>query len=110
MNQKKTSKLTYLVLALVVATGLFVYFYMSGNKTPESITLQEIDSANQVAGVRILNLLNEISALSIDNTFFTDPAYQTLVDYTVEIPPVSVGRPNPFSPIPGLALPAQGGR
>ncbi len=104
MNNKKTSKLSYLVITLIVAIALLVYFYWSGNQTPESMTLDEIDNTNQAVGVRVLNLLNEINALKIDTGFFKDPSYQTLRDYTVEIPALPVGRPNPFSPVPGMPL------
>lgn len=108
MNNKKDSKLKYLVITLIVAIGLLVYFYWSGSQTPESMTLDEIDSVNQAVGVRVLNLLNEINALKIDTDFFKGQAYQTLRDYTVEIPALPVGRPNPFSPVAGMPLTSPG--
>jgi hypothetical protein len=104
MNTKKSSKLSYLLITLVVAIALLVYFYWSGSQATESITLEEIDGSNQAVGMKVLNLLNEINALRIDNEFFKDPAYQTLRDYTVEIPTLPVGRSNPFSPVPGMPL------
>ena len=106
----KTSKLTYLVLVLGVLVAALVYFYISGNKTPESLTLQALDNANQVAGVKVLNLLNEINSLKIDGAVFNDSSYRTLRDYTVEIPELPVGRSNPFSPVPGMVTSPGAGR
>ena len=102
MNTQKSSKMPYVILAIVVFIAVIFYFYWTGNNTSESLTLQEISSANQATGVRVLNLLNEISSLNIDSSFFNSPVYQTLRDYSVEIPPLPVGRPNPFATVPGL--------
>ena len=80
-----------------------VYFYFSGSApVTDSISTLQTQSANAV-GTRILSLLNQIKSLHIDTSIFKDPAYQTLVDYSVEIPPLPVGRPNPFAPIPGVS-------
>lgn len=102
MNTQKPSKMPYVVLAIIVLIAVIFYFYWTGNNTSENLTLQEISIANQATGVRVLNLLNEISSLNIDSSFFNSPVYQTLRDYSVEIPPLPVGRPNPFASVPGL--------
>jgi hypothetical protein len=99
---QKSSKLTYIILFVVVAAAMLYYFYFAGTTSPESLTLQEVSLQNQAAGIRVLNLLNEINSLRIDNVFFNEQAYKTLRDYTVDIPALPVGRPNPFSPVPGL--------
>jgi hypothetical protein len=104
MNNQKSSKMSYLIIALVVAVALLGYFYWSGSKAPESMTLDIEEGANQAVGIRVLNLLNEINSLNIDNEFFKDPAYTSLRDHTVVIPPLPIGRSNPLSPIPGLIL------
>lgn len=109
--QQKSSKMSYVILFVIVAGALLYYFYSTGVSTPESLSLQEQNLANQAAGVRVLNLLNEINVLNIDNVFFADQSYQTLRDYTNEIPALPVGRSNPFAPIPGLvASPSSSGR
>jgi len=109
MNTAKPSKMPYLIITVIVIIAILVYFYWTGNKTSESLTLQELNNANQVAGTQVLNLLNEISSLKIDNEFFNNPVYKTLRDYSVEIPSLPVGRSNPFSPVPGMAPLQNGG-
>lgn len=102
MNTQKPSKMPYVFIAIIVFIAVMIYFYWSGTNTSESLTLQELSSANQVAGAQVLSLLNEISSLNIDGSFFNSPSYKTLRDYSVEIPPLPVGRPNPFATVPGL--------
>lgn len=106
MNNKKSSTTSYLIIALVISGALLGYFYWTGNKSPEGLTMQEIDNADRAVGVRVLTLLGEISSLNIDSAFFSDPSYLTLRDYTVEIPPLPVGRSNPFSSVPGMSQPS----
>ncbi len=106
-QQQKSSKMAYLVLFVIVAGALLYYFYSTGSSTPESLTLQEESLANQAAGIRVLNLLNQINVLKIDNVFFEDKSYRTLRDYTNEIPALPVGRSNPFAPVPGMVSNAQ---
>lgn len=101
MNTQKSSKMPYLVVTLITVIAVFIYFYWSGSKTPESLTLEGINGANMEVGVKVLNLLNEIKSLKIDNSFFKDNSYKTLRDYSVQIPVLPVGRPNPFSLLPG---------
>jgi len=109
MNTTKPSKMPYVILAIIVAIAALIYFYLTGNTTSESQTLQELSTANQVEGAQVLSLLNEISSLKIDNSFFNNPSYKTLRDYSVQIPALSVGRPNPFSSVPGLVAPNSNG-
>ena len=100
-NKPSSSKSTISILVIVALAGLG-YFWWSGNSTPASSSITSSDSQAAV-GVQVLNLLNQIQSLSIDTSLFTDPAYKTLVDYSVMIPPVPVGRSNPFAPIPGFS-------
>ena len=108
-TQPKSKKLVIgiIVVILVVLLG---YFYFSGGSTPaQSNLLQQQNTPEaEIIGMRILNLLNQIRSLKIDKTIFQDPSYQTLVDYSVPIPAVGVGRPNPFAPLPGsVVVPAR---
>lgn len=106
---------TFIIVAviLVVLAGGY-YFYQSGSKTTADATSGVGDSNSLdttsaagtdengiVVGADVYSLLGQIQSLKIDPTFFAKTVYQSLVDYTVEIPPEPVGRPNPFAPISG---------
>lgn len=104
---KKTSSLkSIIIIVVIVAVALLAYFYFMGSGSSQSSSLlsSPSDTSGQGAlvGGQVLTLLNQIQSLRIDATLFTDPGYQTLRDYSVDIPAVNVGRPNPFSPIPGV--------
>lgn len=102
-TNKKSSTMTYLIVILVIGLAFLVYFYVNGNKTGDSLTLEEISDSDQVVGARVLTLLNEISSLNIDASFFKNQLYSTLRDYTVEIPALPIGRANPFSAVAGMS-------
>lgn len=105
MNTPKTSKTPYIVITIVVIFLAIGYFYWSGSKPAESLTL-DLGEDGQIVGARVFRLLNEIDSLSIDSSFFSDRSYKTLVDHSVVIPTLSVGRSNPFSPVPGVSNPS----
>ena len=102
MNQQQPqSKMkTYGIIVAVVLVFVLVYFYMSGG-TPASSTLIAGNSFGAV-GSSELSLLNQVRSLKIDTALFTDPAFRSLIDYSVAITPENVGRPNPFAPLPGM--------
>jgi hypothetical protein len=102
MNNKPSSTKSTITILVVIALAGLGYFWWSGNNTPSSSSISGTDASQAAVGVQVLNLLNQIQSLNIDTSLFSDPAFRTLVDYSVTIPPVNVGRPNPFAPIPGF--------
>jgi len=102
MNTQKSSKKNlFIAIAIIVVAGI-AYFYYKGNSSSSSSSTLSVQGPDTTAvGSQVLTLLNQIRSLQIDSKFFTDPGYQTLRDYSVQIPPVSVGRTNPFAPLPG---------
>jgi hypothetical protein len=101
----KPSSLKSVIFVLIIVAAVLVgYFYYSGNSSSSTGSLlssSSPDATSDAIGVQVLGLLNQIQSLRIDSTLFADPAYQTLRDYSVQIPPQNVGRANPFAPIPG---------
>jgi glucose-6-phosphate isomerase len=106
---KKSSSYKSLIgIGIIIAAVVVTYIALSkGPAESDSLLQSQATPEAAVVSARILNLLNQIKSLKIDTTLFTDPAYQTLVDYSVQIPPVDVGRPNPFAPIPGVPVTTQ---
>lgn len=100
--KEKQSKKTLIILIVIAIVGLIIYFYITGKPSDSSVSsLETGESATdaQLAGTRVLNLLNQINSLKIDSTIFESPAYKSLIDYSVAIPERSIGRQNPFAPI-----------
>jgi len=99
MNTKTPNK-TWIWVIVIVVIAAIAYFYFYGSNN-QSSGLSATSDNNALVGARVLGLLGQIQRLRIDTTLFTDPGYKTLRDYSVVIPPVSVGRPNPFAPLSG---------
>lgn len=53
------------------------------------------DSADQQLVATLLSL----RAVTLSGTIFTDPAFQSLKDFSTAITPEPIGRPNPFAPL-----------
>lgn len=104
MNTNQSSKKNILIIVGIVLVAMIALFYfMGGDPVDQSSLLSgEESSETERLGTRVLSLLNQIESLNIDTTLFTSATYQTLVDYSVVIPPQGVGRPNPFAPLPGV--------
>ena len=102
MNKKT---LIGIVIILIIAAGIYFYTSSSSPSSSSGGLLQaEASPEASAAAARVLTLLNQIRSLRIDRTLFSDPAYQTLRDYSVPIPAVGVGRPNPFAPLFGVSV------
>ncbi len=106
MKNKTSSKKTLVSSVIIIVAVAIAYFFYMGNKAPSGQSLLEtqVTPEANAASSRILALLNQIRSLKIDTEIFDDPVYQTLIDYSVAIPDVPVGRLNPFAPIPGVPI------
>lgn len=102
---KPSSYKSTIAIVVIVAIALGAYFYYKGTDSSSSASLLTASAAGDPTqsgiGQQVLGLLSQIQSLRIDTKLFTDPGYQTLRDYSVQIPQENVGRPNPFAPLPG---------
>ena len=96
---------TWIWLAVIVIIAAIAYFYFEGGSSSNS-SLEVTSDNNAAVGAQVLGLLNQIKSLNIDATFFSNPIFLTLHDFTVPIPSQNVGRTNPFAPLPGDVIPA----
>jgi flagellar basal body-associated protein FliL len=101
-NQPSSNKKTLIIgIIIVVVLAGGWYFFSKGSSSPSTSQLISSTSndANATVGASVLNVLNSVSSIKIDASFFNTPAYQSLVDYSITVPPQAVGRPNPFAPV-----------
>ncbi len=101
-NPQNSAKVPVIIAIVVLAAAVIYYFYYSGavvaTDAQSGLAVDNVAS-NERVGEDVLNLLNQIHSLKIDTKFFKTPVYQSLVDFSVAIPTVNVGRQNPFSAI-----------
>ena len=92
---------------VLLLAGIYVYeAYFSGSST--SATLTQSDSSVALSQSLLVTLQN-LHTIKLDNSIFSDPAYQSLTDFGVVIPAQTPGRRNPFAPLGGSVAPAGGG-
>ena len=103
MNTASTTHKTWIWVTIVIIIAAIGYFYFTGSTAPANTGLVSSNPDSAAVGSQVLSLLNQIQSLKIDTSLFSDPGYMTLRDYSVAIPPVNVGRPNPFAPLPGFS-------
>ncbi len=98
MNQSikaQKSRLPEIIAILLVIGAIGYYFYSSGSNGSASSSFT-ISSATSSVGANVLGLLNQIHSLKIDASLFQSPVYQSLNDFTVQVPPEPIGKSNPF--------------
>ena len=96
--QPKSSKKPIIILVVVLACAGLAYFYFTGTPTDTTSGLNSAPSleTENIQGMRVLTLLNQITSLHIEPEFFTTASYSSLVDHTVPIYDQNVGKANPF--------------
>jgi uncharacterized membrane protein len=103
MNTKSSSNKNTVIIGIILVVVLAVgwYFYSKGSSSPSTSQLVSStpNAATADVGANVLTILNSVSSINIDTNFFSTPTYQSLVDYSIVVPPQAVGRNNPFAPV-----------
>jgi len=98
MDFLKQNKMAIGVGILLLA-GLYVY--MNYFSSSSSATLTASDSSTTLSQNLLVTLQN-LHTIQLDNSIFSDPAFQSLTDFGVSIPAEPVGRRDPFIPLGGF--------
>lgn len=88
-------------LAAVAVAGLGYYLWSSNGSSP---LLSSSAEGTSPISQEILVTLGQLRTIQLDPAVFTDPAFVSLTDFGVTIPPQNAGRRNPFAPV-GAASP-----
>ena|SRR3989344_5246073 len=84
----------------MVVLALLYYFFFSGSSVPP---LSTAESADSPVTQSLLVTLSNLHTIKLDGSIFKDPAFVSLTDFGVVIPPQNVGRRNPFAPLSAQA-------
>lgn len=93
-----------IILAGFAIFAVFAYLSVPQKETQAQEPLVVADTAvagvgNNQKGREILALLADLKKISLDESIFSDPIFQSLKDFSVELAPEPKGRQNPFAPI-----------
>ena len=98
-----SNKNNIIIVIVVIIAAFFAYNYLikdQGSASDTSLTA-EAKSTNFAAAKEILLLLNRMSNIKLDDSIFSDRAFQSLKDTTVTLKDQPIGRNNPFAPLSG---------
>ena len=89
--------ISLLGLAVVVGVGYFAVAQYT-DVAHGQIGLPAVESADTVSadGAQVLALLGRLKKINLDGKIFDNTNFQTLQDWSVDIAPQTVSRPNPF--------------
>lgn len=92
-----------ILLIIVITVIIFVLYstFIAGDETPSSFLQSEGVGGDKEAlvGKELLVTLLELRSLTLDESLFSDRAFVILRDFSQEVQPQAIGRPNPFSAI-----------
>ncbi len=96
MDLLKKSKNIFIIIAILVVGYLL---YTNVFKEEEPLTTTSASTTAQIFGQDLVSELNHLTSLSkIDESIFTNPAFTSLKDISVEVEPRQIGKQNPFLP------------
>ena len=101
MDFFKSNKLVSVgVGILLLGIGYYLFFMQHGSTAPVTVT----DSAGtSPVSQNLLVTLANLRTIKLNDSIFRDPAFQSLTDFGVVIPPEPAGRRNPFETFSGTA-------
>jgi hypothetical protein len=85
-----------MILGIVVIAALGYYMYSQNSAS--TLNNSGIDAQAAVGAENFIRRLEELKTISFDGVIFTDDRFESLVDGTKVVIPVTVGRENPFVP------------
>lgn len=98
----KNKKTLYITIGVGIVLIIILWLMFSGrssNQADSTLIAVASDPVELIIGREMLIALDQMKSTKLDVSFFADPAYKSLEDFTVEIPEQPVGRRDPFSPI-----------
>ncbi len=99
MKKPNLNTIFLTVAALLVAGGLYWYFFM-GAPDEQSLSAGAVQSQAQA---QFETLIGQLDPITFDLTILRDPRFTALTDLSTPIEPESAGRTDPFAPITGVS-------
>ncbi len=97
---------TLLIIVGVIVVVFFGFRMFSSDTPSEGLTSEPVAGVIPEEGGDLITLLLELKSITLDTSILQDPTFLTLQDFSVDIAPEPIGRPNPFAPIGVVSAPA----
>lgn len=95
-------------IAVLVAAGAFLIYsqFFTVDPAEREEALSKISITGGISGTaedatvtEFLLVLNQLKKIKVDASFFDDPVFKRLKDFSVTLTPEPKGRSNPFAPL-----------
>lgn len=96
----------FMIVGAAILIALGVWWGLSSTPSDTSALSTEVVSG---PGQEVVDTLLTLRAIKLDGAIFTQPAFAALRDFSTQIVPEPVGRPNPFAPLDGKSVGATSG-
>lgn len=83
----------------VLLVGFALYQLFLKPDEPRTALQRVADPSGDAPSRDVARLLSNVRSISINESFFEDPVFRSLEDFSTPIAPQPQGRPNPFAPI-----------
>ncbi len=104
MSTRAIYKLLIILGALVGAFFLYRYFFVPSDGGAETPGLEAVGGLSGLSGAEaaaddeFIRLLERLQGVELNSDLFASPAWNSLVNFRVELVPEDKGRRNPFAP------------
>lgn len=104
MFSRFVTKLLIILLVLAAAFFLYRYFFVSSKSPADTPGLESAGAGGNSAGSaaaatdEFVRLLERLQDVKLNSDLFASPAWQSLINFRVELVPEPKGRRNPFLP------------
>ncbi len=88
--------------AVLAIAGLLFYVWLGMSSSDELLSTSGEDTSP--LSQELLTTLSQLNSIKLDPTFFSDPAFLSLNDFSTTIPAQNTGRRNPFEPVQGSSV------
>lgn len=98
---EKSGKALFDVLAVLLVPALLLvgYYFWSDDDDSALLSLVVSKETGQEFGAKAKDALNRLRSITMDDSLFKDPVYQSLKEFHVDIDMnISLGRSYPFTP------------
>jgi hypothetical protein len=93
-----------IIVAVIIVIVAFSYNLFAGKTDKNLLTSEVKEAKNSVLETDLLSILIDLRLIKLDDSIFSDKAFQSLRDFGQDIVPEPVGRKNPFAPVDTNAL------
>ncbi len=90
-------KIIVIVVALLVAVGIWIGLSSGGTSSDSLLSSESV--SDEGPDRDLVATLLALRSVKLEGSIFTDPSFQSLKDFSTQIVPEPVGRPNPFAPL-----------